>query len=92
LLTRLCNREIGALREADKADVLAIRFEANRLLLDVVERGQQLGAFRPGDPMLAVAAIGAMGIRVAEWWHPEVGVTSEEVEETYAGFAVKLLT
>src|SRR5438067_10364750 len=92
LLTRLCNREIGALRESDKAEVLAIRFEANRLLLDVVERGQQLGAFTAGDPMLAVAAIGAMGIRVAEWWHPEVGVTSEEVAETYAGFAIKLLT
>jgi AcrR family transcriptional regulator len=92
LLTRLCNREIGALRESDKTDVLAIRFEANRLLLDVVERGQQLGAFTPGDPMLAVAAIGAMGIRVAEWWHPDIGFGIEEVADTYAGFAVKLLT
>lgn len=92
LLTRLCNREIGALRETDKAEVLAIRFEANRMLLDVVERGQQLGVFTAGDPMLAVAAIGAMGIRVAEWWHPDVGVTSEEVADTYAAFAVKLLT
>jgi AcrR family transcriptional regulator len=92
LLTRLCNREIGALPEPAKAEVLAIRFEANRLMLDVVERGQQLGAFTPGDPMLAVAAIGAMGIRVAEWWHPEVGVGIDEVADTYAGFAVKLLT
>jgi AcrR family transcriptional regulator len=92
LLTRLCNREIGSLREEDKPAVLAVRFDTNRLLLDVVERGQQLGAFLPGDPMLAVAAIGAMGIRVAEWWHPEVGVTIDEVADTYAGFAVKLLS
>jgi len=92
LLTRLCNRELGSLLDEDKSVVLAIRLDANRLFLDVVERGQRLGSFASVDPMLAVAAIGAMGIRVAEWWRPDVGVSVEEVEETYAGFAVKLLT
>ena len=92
LLTRLCNRELGSLLDEDKAVVLAIRLDANRLFLDVVERGQRLGAFAPVDPMLAVAAIGAMGIRVAEWWRPDVDVSVESVEETYATFAVKLLT
>jgi len=92
LLTRLCNRELGSLLDDDKAVVLGIRLDANRLFLDVVERGQRLGAFTPVDPMLAVAAIGAMGIRVAEWWRPDVGVSVEEVEQTYATFAIKLLT
>jgi AcrR family transcriptional regulator len=92
LLTRLCNRELGSLLDEDKQAVLAIRLDANRMFLDVVERGQRLGAFAPVDPMLAVAAIGAMGIRVAEWWTPEVGVSVEDVEETYAAFARKLLT
>jgi len=92
LLTRLCNRELGSLLDEDKSVVLAIRLDANRLFLDVVERGQRLGAFTAVDPMLAVAAIGAMGIRVAEWWRPDVGVSVEEVEQTYATFAVKLLT
>src|SRR3954469_1367932 len=92
LLTRLCNRELGSLLDEDKSVVLAIRLDANRLFLDVVERGQRLGSFASVDPMLAVAAIGAMGIRVAEWWRPDVGVSVEEVEETYATFAVKLLT
>jgi AcrR family transcriptional regulator len=91
MLTRLCNREIGSLLEDDKTGVLAIRFEANRLFLDVIERGLRLGTFAPADPMLAVAAIGAMGIRVAEWWHPDVGVTVDDVAETYASFATKLL-
>jgi AcrR family transcriptional regulator len=91
-LTRLCNRELGSLLEEHKAVVLAIRLDANQLFLDVVERGQRLGAFAPVDPMLAVAAIGAMGIRVAEWWRPDVGVSVEEVEETYATFARKLVT
>jgi len=92
LLTRLCNRELGSLLEEHKSVVLAIRLDANRMFIDVVERGQRLGAFAAMDPMLAVAAIGAMGIRVAEWWHPDVGVSIDEVAETYATFARKLLT
>jgi AcrR family transcriptional regulator len=92
LLTRLCNRELGSLLDEHKSVVLAIRLDTNRLFLDVVERGQRLGAFCAVDPMLAVAAIGAMGIRVAEWWSPDAGVSVEEVEQTYAEFARKLLT
>ena len=38
------------------------------------------------------AAIGAMGIRVAEWWRPDVGVSIEEVAETYATFAVRMVS
>ena len=91
LLTRLCNREIGSLLDDDKADVIAIRYDANRIFLDVIARGQRLGAFAAVEPMLAVAAIGAMGIRVAEWWTPEVGFSADDVAETYAGFARKLL-
>jgi hypothetical protein len=57
-----------------------------------VERGQRLGVFADGDPMLAVAAIGAMGIRVSEWWHPDLGISVEAVADTYAKFAVRLVT
>ena len=91
LLTRLCNRELGSLLEEHKSVVLSIRLDANRMFIDVVERGQRLGVFTGVDPMLAVAAIGAMGIRVAEWWHPDVGVSIDDVEATYAAFACKLL-
>jgi len=91
LLTRLCNRELGALRDEHKTEVLAIRFEANRLFLDVIERGQRLGSFASNDPMLVVAAIGAMGIRVAEWWRSDIGIDVDDVAETYADFARKLV-
>jgi AcrR family transcriptional regulator len=92
LLTRLCNRELGSLHEDDKAEVIAIRMDANRLFLDVVERGQRLGAFAAADPMLVVAAVGAMGIRVAEWWHPDIGLSVDEVADTYAEFARRLVS
>jgi len=42
--------------------------------------------------MLAVAAIGAMGIRIAEWWHPQLDIDIDTVAETYATFAVRLLS
>lgn len=91
LITRVCNRELGALRDDARAEVLAIRLDAERLFLDVIERGQRLAAFASGDPMFAVAAIGAMGIRVSEWWHPDLEVTADEIADAYAEFAVKLL-
>ena len=41
---------------------------------------------------LVVNAIGAMGIRAAEWWTPASPHSIEEIAETYAGFAVKILS
>lgn len=92
LLTRVCNRELGALPDDRRTEIVTLRLESERLFFDVVERGQRLGAFTDADPMLAVAAIGAMGIRVAEWWHPGLGLTVDDVADTYARFAVRLLT
>jgi AcrR family transcriptional regulator len=92
LLTRVCNRELASIPDDQRDAILEIRLEAERLFLDVIDRGQRLGAFAATDPMLAVAAIGAMGIRVAEWWSPDVGITVDEVADTYALFATKLLT
>jgi AcrR family transcriptional regulator len=91
LLTRVCNRELAALPDGQREEIVAIRMDALRLFADVVERGQRLAAFSPVDPMLAVAAIGAMGLRVAEWWTPELGLDIEHVADTYAAFAVRLL-
>jgi Tetracyclin repressor-like, C-terminal domain len=92
LLTRVCNRELAAVPDARRDEIVAVRLEAERLFFDVVERGQRLGAFTAVDPMLAVAAIGAMGIRIAEWWHPQLDIDIETVAETYATFAVRLLS
>jgi AcrR family transcriptional regulator len=91
LLTRVSNRELAALPDDRQAEIVAIRLESERLFLDVIERGKRLGAFGVADPLLAVAAIGAMGIRVAEWWHPRLGIAIEDIAQTYAGFAVRLV-
>ena len=92
LLTKVCNRELSALPEDRRDEIVAIRTDAGRLFLDVIERGQRLGVFTQIDPMLTAAAIGAMGIRVAEWWHPQLDVDIESVAETYATFAVRMVS
>jgi hypothetical protein len=50
-----------------------------------------LGAFAMPDVYLTAAAIGAMGIRVAEWWVPGDDYTADQIAETYAELALKLV-
>lgn len=92
LLARVANRELAALAPDSQRRVLAIRLDAERLFLDVIERGIRLGVFHVDEPWLAFAAMGSMGIRVAEWWDPDRGFTAQQVASRYAEFAVKLLT
>lgn len=92
LLATVANNELHALSEESARVVLAYRGEAEQIIGDVLERGLRLGAFHVEEPWLAVAAIGAMGIRVAAWYRPGSPYSIEQVCERYADFAVKLAT
>jgi AcrR family transcriptional regulator len=92
LIARVSNRELHALKDENRRRIDAIRDASVELFMDVMRRGSQMGVFEVDDPFLATAAIGAMGLRVAEWWGTYPGYTVDQVAETYAGFAVKLLT
>jgi AcrR family transcriptional regulator len=93
LLARVSNRELAALAPASRERVLAVRNDAVQIMSDVVERGHRLGVFDAPEPWLAVAAVAAMGLRVAEWWDAQDhNFTVEQVAERYAQFAVRLLT
>ncbi len=92
LLARVCNKELHALSAANAERVMRIRLDSEQMLLDVVKRGVETGAFHVADPWLAVAAIGAMGIRIAEWFEPGGPRSVEEVSDTYSEFALKLLS
>jgi AcrR family transcriptional regulator len=91
-LARVTSRETEALAPEQMVAVMAVRAESTQLFIDVIERGIRLGKFAVPSPLLAVNAIGAMGIRAAEWWTPASPHSIEEIAQTYAGFAVKLLT
>ncbi len=91
-LARVTNREMRALTEEQRDTVLLIRTESEQMFLDVIDRGTRLGAFDPADPYLAVLAIGALGVRAAEWWEPGSARTADQIARTYAEYALRILT
>lgn len=91
MLARVANRELAALSPEALEQVVAVRQGSERLIEDAVNRGIDGGLFHVRQPWLAVAAIGAMGIRVAEWYGPAAGFTVEELADTYVDFALRLL-
>lgn len=91
LLARVCNRELESLSGESRRQAYAMRVRAEEFFLDVVMRGQRAGLFRECEPLLAVTALGSIGIRVAEWWRPEFGVSVDELVATYTDFARGML-
>lgn len=91
LLTRVCNRELGSLEQDSLDAVLEVRRAGERLFMSTIERGMDTGLFDVPDSWLATAAIGAIGIRVAEWYRPGTGVTVESIADAYALFGRRLL-
>jgi AcrR family transcriptional regulator len=90
LLARVCNRELAALGPESSVTVIGVREQSQQLFLDVIDRGIRLRAFDVPDPWLGLAAIGAMGIRVAEWFD-DAAYDVDHVADTYAEFASRLL-
>ena len=91
MLAVVSNSELHALPEEFATPLLAIRRQSESLLLDVIQRGVNLGVFKVPDVSLAMMAIGAMGLRVAHWYTPESGKTPAQIADTYALFAARLL-
>jgi AcrR family transcriptional regulator len=90
-LARVANREMRALAEDQLREVLAIRAQAEQIFIDVVERGVRMGVFHAANPFLVGKAVGAMGVRLPEWWTPDAPVSRAEVVEQYVEYALKLV-
>lgn len=91
-LARLTNRELHALAPEQLELVLGIRTQSEQIFRDVIERGVRLGSFSTKDSFLDGKAIGAMGIRLPEWWTPDSPRTREQIIERYSDYALKLVT
>ncbi len=91
-LSRVANQDVRSLDKEQAATVRAIQSESERMLLEVIKRGQDLGVFLCPDPYLAMTAIAALGIRAAEWWTPRSAYSHRSIADTYATYSVRLLT
>lgn len=91
MLAVVANSELHVLGEALGSATFTLRQQSERLLGDIVQRGLDGGVFDVPNAWLAVAAIGGMGLRVAYWYSPDYHVTAEQVAETYAEYALRIL-
>jgi AcrR family transcriptional regulator len=91
-LSRVTNRDMLFLTEPQLATVIGLRLEAVQVLLDVIGRGVRLGVLDTPDPWLSVLAISSLAVQAADWWVPGGPLDSPTVADTYAEFAVKMLT
>lgn len=92
LLAMVANTELHCLSPAAAQDALELREQARTLLYNVLRAGVAAGLFDAAcDPVLAGIAIGSMGIRVATWFGPDQPYTREQVADTFASYALRLV-
>lgn len=91
MLAVVANAELHALSPELGASSLQLRGQSEELLHDVIARGIELGRFSPLHAWMAAAAIGGMGIRVAHWYTTEFEASADEVADTYAEYACRIV-
>ncbi|WP_327084902.1 TetR/AcrR family transcriptional regulator [Nonomuraea sp. NBC_01738] len=90
LLAVVANNELHALSPEEAAPALLLRADGRRLISEILNEGIAEGVFDLPDAFLAVTAISGMGMRVANWYTPDLPYTPEEIAGTYAEFALRL--
>ena len=91
MLAIVANAEMHVLSQQLVSPSLLLRKQSEELLSDIIQRGIDRGDFRPPHAWLAVAAIAGMGLRVAHWYGPEVDISADEIANTYAELAVRMM-
>lgn len=91
MLAVVSNSELHVLSESLAAPVIAKREASEALLREILGRGVRLDLFDTPDIYLALRAIGGMGMRVACWYEPDCGRSANEVANTYADFALRIV-
>jgi hypothetical protein len=91
MLAVVANTEMHVLSRELVAPALALRQQAEGLLMDVIQRGVAAEAFDPPEPFLAAAAIGGMGMRIAHWYRPTRDLPIDKLCDGYAELALRML-
>lgn len=88
---RIVNYELASLDPAHLEEVRALRRAIERTVLDVVERGADLGVFDVLDPKMTTTALLSLGIDIARWYRDEGTWSPNGVAERYVGFALRIV-
>lgn len=90
-LARVSNRELHVLTGVRQKRVVQIRDRSRGILTDLIVEGARRGILRTPQPILAAFMIGGLGLRVSEWWTPELGYPATDVEDVIVEAAVRIL-
>ncbi|HCT79122.1 MAG TPA: TetR/AcrR family transcriptional regulator [Micromonosporaceae bacterium] len=91
LLAVVANNELHALSPAKAAPALSLREQARQLVFGILREGVRTGEFAIADEILAGIALGSMGLRVANWFGPDQPYSREQVADTYADYALRVV-
>jgi AcrR family transcriptional regulator len=91
MLAMVTNAEMYELSEELAAPSLTLRQQAAHILIDIILRGTESGVFDSPHPWVAAAAIGGMGMRVANWYDPEFELSAAQISDVYAVFALRIV-
>ena len=85
------HREIDSLEEPDRSKILQMRRQYETSFRTLVRQGQQSGVFTTTSDQWSSYAILDMGIGVSAWYDPAGRVAPDQLAETYAEFALRML-
>jgi AcrR family transcriptional regulator len=91
-LARVAHSEHDRLTNEQRAVIDVYRADLGRLLRDVVHRGVAQGVFAPDDVETTVVAIVTMGVRIVDFWTPDMGVDIQHIAAKHADLAVRMLS
>jgi AcrR family transcriptional regulator len=89
-LVVVVNDELHALPADHAAPGQLLRRQAVALLADIVERGVAMKRFAVPHALVAVAAIGAMSLRIPYWYKPG-DLTAEALADAQAELALRIV-
>ena len=89
-LAVVVNDELHALAAELAAPALALRRQTTALLTEIVERGLAMRRFAVSQPAVAIAAIGAMSLRIP-YWHSRDELPIDQLADAQAELACRML-
>jgi AcrR family transcriptional regulator len=92
LLAIVTNDELHHLSPAKAADALAVRARMIALAMATNARGVEQGVFAPTNIAAVTAATSSIGIRVPYWFEPTDDFGPDDLADTFADLAIRMLT
>lgn len=88
----IVNRDVSALHEPLRSEVVALRRRHERAIRELIQTGCRQQVFSVSAPALASFGILELCVSIAHWFRPDGPLSAEEVAAQYAEFAVRIAT